>query len=53
MTTWYERYLAAWNTLDPEQVLAWMTDDIVYKDITLGHGASGAADEEIRRTVVQ
>jgi ketosteroid isomerase-like protein len=39
--SWFEDYLAAWNSLDVDQVLAWMTHDIVYEDTTLGHTASG------------
>jgi ketosteroid isomerase-like protein len=41
MTTWFEEYLAAWDSLDVDRVLSWMTDDIVYEDTTLGHEASG------------
>ena len=41
MTTWYEQYLAAWDSLDIEQVLAWIGDDPYYEDTTIGHSAKG------------
>lgn len=41
MSTWFEEYLAAWDSLDVERVLEWMTDDIVYEDTTLGEVARG------------
>ena len=41
MTTWFEEYLASWETLDVEKVLAWFTDDCLYEDTTIGHGANG------------
>ncbi len=40
-SSWFERYLASWESLDVEAVLAWFTDDIEFEDTTLGHGASG------------
>lgn len=41
MGTWYERYLASWDTLDVDKVLDWFTDDCVFEDTTIGHGAHG------------
>jgi ketosteroid isomerase-like protein len=41
MTTWFEQYLACWDNHDVEGVLAWMTDDALYEDVTLGHAARG------------
>ncbi len=41
MTTWYEAYLASWDTLDVEKVLDWFTDDCIFEDTTIGHGAEG------------
>jgi ketosteroid isomerase-like protein len=35
-------YLAAWATLDVDTVMEFFTDDIVYRDTTIGHGAKGA-----------
>lgn len=43
MRTWYEDYLASWDSLEVETVLAWFTDDVVYRDMTIGHGANGIA----------
>jgi ketosteroid isomerase-like protein len=43
MSTWYEEYLASWDSLDIDAVLAWFTDDIVYEDTTIGHSARGAS----------
>jgi steroid delta-isomerase-like uncharacterized protein len=31
-----EQVFAAWNTHDPEKMLAFYTDDVVYKDVPLG-----------------
>lgn len=41
MTTWYEGYLTSWHTLEVDNVLEWFTDDCVYEDTTIGHGAEG------------
>ena len=38
---WAREYLAAWDTFNVDNVLAWMTDDIDYVDTTLKHGAVG------------
>jgi ketosteroid isomerase-like protein len=43
MSTWYEEYLASWDEVDVDAVMAWFTDDVVYRDMTIGHGAKGAA----------
>ncbi len=43
MVTWFDEYLAAWDALEPDRVLAWFTDDVVYEDVTLGHTAVGRA----------
>jgi ketosteroid isomerase-like protein len=40
-TTWFEDYLAAWNTEQVDKVMAWMADDIEYEDTTIGHSVSG------------
>jgi SnoaL-like domain len=39
MTAWYEGYPTSWDTLDVHKVLEWFTDDCVYEDTTIGHGA--------------
>jgi ketosteroid isomerase-like protein len=49
MPTWYESYLASWETLDVDAVLAWFADDCVFEDTTLGHGATGI--DQLRRFV--
>jgi hypothetical protein len=41
MSTWYEDYLEAWNTEEVSKVMAWIADDIVYEDTTVGHVADG------------
>jgi ketosteroid isomerase-like protein len=41
MTTWYEQYLSSWDAYDIDKVLAWFTDDVLYEDTTIGHGAEG------------
>ena len=47
MSNFFADYLASWATLDLETVMAFFTDDIVYRDMTIGHGASGI--DEMRR----
>jgi hypothetical protein len=41
MTTWFEDYYQGWTNHDAKKVLDWMTDDVVYEDVTLGHVATG------------
>ena len=41
MNDWFEAYLTSWGTLDVDQVASWFTDDAVYFDMTIGHGAHG------------
>jgi ketosteroid isomerase-like protein len=41
MGNFFRDYLAAWDTLDVDTVMAFFTDDIEYRDTTIGHGASG------------
>lgn len=50
-TTWHEDYLAAWDTENVEKVMAWMADDIVYEDTTIGHAAKGTT--QMRKFVEQ
>jgi ketosteroid isomerase-like protein len=49
MSNFFEHYLASWETLDVEAVMAFFTDDIVYEDTTIGHGATGA--KQMRRFI--
>ena len=49
MSNFFADYLAAWETLDVGQVMAFFTDDVVYEDTTIGHGASG--ERRMRRFV--
>jgi ketosteroid isomerase-like protein len=49
MGNFFEDYLAAWDTLDVDKVMEYFTDDIVYQDTTLGHGARNA--KQMRRFV--
>lgn len=39
--TWYKDYLDAWNRLDLDTIVTFVTDDVNYEDTTLGHGAQG------------
>lgn len=39
----FRRYLAAWGAGDVDALMNFLTDDIVFRDVTMGHGASGAA----------
>lgn len=43
MSNFFADYLAAWDTLDVDTVMAFFTDDIEYEDTTIGHGAKGTA----------
>lgn len=47
MSNFFADYLAAWDTLDVDKVMEFFTDDVVYRDTTLNHGAKG--DAEMRR----
>jgi steroid delta-isomerase-like uncharacterized protein len=38
---WLSAYLDAWNSHDPERVVACMTDDVVYDDRALGERLEG------------
>ena len=49
MSSFFHDYFAAWDRLDIEAVLAFFTDDIVYEDTTIKHGASGT--KQMRRFV--
>ena len=42
-------YFKAWDDLDVDAVLAFFTDDVVYEDTTINHGATGR--EQMRRFV--
>ncbi|WP_181784146.1 nuclear transport factor 2 family protein [Pseudonocardia pini] len=41
--TWAEGYLSAWDSGDPDRIMAWMADDAVFTDVPSGHTAEGAA----------
>ena len=41
MSNFFSEYLASWETLDVDQVMAFFTDDIEYHDTTIGHGSLG------------
>ena len=49
MSNFFEDYLASWDTMDVEKVMAFFTDDIVYEDTTIGHGATG--ERRMRRFI--
>jgi uncharacterized protein (TIGR02246 family) len=49
MTNFFQDYLASWDSLDVDTVMAFFTDDVEYVDTTIGHGASGA--KQMRRFV--
>jgi hypothetical protein len=50
MTTWFQEYLAAWDSEEVDRIMAWMTDDIVFEDTTAGYEAKGA--EEMTKFVL-
>src|ERR1700733_13461733 len=37
VTDWIEQYFAAWAGTDPDAVVAFMTDDVEFEDVTAGH----------------
>ncbi|MCU1625695.1 MAG: hypothetical protein JWP64_644 [Pseudonocardia sp.] len=39
---WVEKYFTAWNGTDADAVAAFVTDDVVFEDVTAGHVAHGA-----------
>jgi ketosteroid isomerase-like protein len=41
MSTWFEEYLAAWDSRDISRVADWVTDDIAFEDVGAGHKATG------------
>ena len=43
MSNYFVDYFTAWDELDLDGVLAFFTDDIVYEDTTIKHGATGMA----------
>jgi ketosteroid isomerase-like protein len=49
MGNYFEDYFAAWDRLDLDGVLSYFTDDIVYEDTTIKHGATGL--KQMRRFV--
>jgi uncharacterized protein (TIGR02246 family) len=46
---WIEPYFAAWESNDPDAVVAFMTDDVEFEDVTAGHKNVGQA--RVRRFV--
>ena len=49
MNNYFQDYFAAWDRLDLDAVLAFFTDDVVYEDTTIKHGATGT--KQMRRFV--
>ena len=49
MATWIEDYLGAWGGTDVEKVVEWMTDDVDFEDVTMGHRNQGK--DKVRRFV--
>jgi ketosteroid isomerase-like protein len=47
MTNFFKDYLDSWATNDVDTVFAFFTDDIVYEDTTISHGATG--EKQMRR----
>jgi ketosteroid isomerase-like protein len=48
MSNFFADYLAAWS-VDADAVMAFFAEDIEYRDMTIGHGASGT--KRMRRFV--
>lgn len=49
MTTWIDRYFAAWTAGDVEGVISWMTEDVHFEDVGAGHVSEGR--DAVRRFV--
>jgi ketosteroid isomerase-like protein len=49
MSDFFVDYLESWKTGDVEAVMAFFTDDVVYEDTTINHGARG--DRQMRTFV--
>src|ERR1700681_3309327 len=45
-----EKWIAGWNSHDPDKMLALFTDDIFYEDVAFGEVSHGQA--EVRKFVV-
>jgi ketosteroid isomerase-like protein len=43
MGVWYEDYLKAWNDHDADAIAAWVTEDVEFEDVGLGHRLHGRA----------
>ena len=43
MSNFFADYLASWDSLDVDAVMAFFTDDVEYLDTTITHRANGAA----------
>ncbi|CAB4581376.1 unannotated protein [freshwater metagenome] len=41
--SFFHRYLSAWGARDVDALMAFFTDDVVFRDTTTGHGATGSA----------
>ena len=39
-----EKWIAAWNSHDPDKILALLTDDVVYEDVAFGEVSHGKAE---------
>ncbi len=49
MSKFFNDYFTAWGGPDLDAVLAYFTDDIVYEDTTIKHGATGT--KQMRRFI--
>jgi uncharacterized protein (TIGR02246 family) len=49
VANWIDDYFAAWGGKDPDAVVAYMTDDVEFEDVTAGHKNVGK--ERVRRFV--
>jgi ketosteroid isomerase-like protein len=49
MTNLFKDYLDSWATNDVDTVVSFFTDDIVYEDTTINHGATGM--KQLRRFI--
>jgi len=41
MATWFEEYLASWESGEVANVTAWVTDDVAFEDVGAGHKLNG------------
>jgi ketosteroid isomerase-like protein len=49
VAAWYDEYYEAWDRGDVDTIVKWVTDDVVFEDVTMGHVSRGR--DKFRRFV--